>query len=311
MPTLEYRNCLAPYEGYHSSGPRYDKSLDRMYVHLLRKGSKPIKLSYARYLYAVSTGQEVPTDKEVDHIDGHRLNDSIANLQLLEKLDNTAKAHKDPRGLALQKRVKLACPHCGQLFIKRRSATSLSPNRGALTYCSKSCGYHYREHVGESQLIEEIAPSVLPTIICSEPWEQWTSERESGPARPYLMETPRGCKQCGETYYSKDRSQSHCSRACASLTIGEKKTRIDNDKVLELAKKAAAKEMSWEAAGRELGVCGNSVKKWAKKLGITYKTIKYATSNRRSQRAKELPRNKSDDGLFSLEMKYPSPAPVG
>ena len=66
-------------------------------------------ISYARYIYCVAINAFIPSDTEVDHIDGDKTNDTLQNLQLLSKADNIKKQHIATKNITKGKHGTLSC----------------------------------------------------------------------------------------------------------------------------------------------------------------------------------------------------------
>ena len=121
-----------PYDGYVVYGPYWHKK-EKRFMTILVNGDKRTSTSNARYVMAMHLGHLVPNDKEVDHIDGDRTNDTIENLQLLNKFLNAIKAAKPSTTM-----VDLVCPWCEKTFNRRRGQTHLVKG-GNPTFCSVKC----------------------------------------------------------------------------------------------------------------------------------------------------------------------------
>jgi hypothetical protein len=225
-------------------------------------------MTYARYLYTVAYGG-IPTGYEVDHIDGNRKNDTIENLQLLTKGQNIAKAKSDPRGVNKKESVELVCPHCKVSFVRRKSSTFLSPNKGKLTFCSRKCGYHYREYSDYSQDYLILPKKEIKDTLTYVPWEEVSMYWPNGELPTPKDRIPRICSCCGGTYYSRYDSQELCSIDCANKVSSEKQIKAkDPSGIPGTIRKVLSKEISWVEAGRIHGVSDNAIRKWARKLGI-------------------------------------------
>jgi hypothetical protein len=87
---LKSFQCEHPYEayrGYHKSS-----SDGRRRVHLVHHADKSVRfMLLSRYMFSVHAGRILARDETVDHIDGDKTNDSIANFQILSLRDNAIK----------------------------------------------------------------------------------------------------------------------------------------------------------------------------------------------------------------------------
>lgn len=91
-------------------------------------------ISYARYLYSVYLGYEVPSEFEVDHKDDDKTNDDINNLQLLTQQQNIDKSNKQRIIL-----YYFICPICNKPF--SLNGKQLGQRRDKIfPTCSVMCG---------------------------------------------------------------------------------------------------------------------------------------------------------------------------
>lgn len=242
----DMRQCLPPFQEYHSSGPYTLKSNGRRYINLLGDWGEYRNKTflYARYLLITSLGELPKEGLDADHIDGNPFNDALTNLKFIRHEDNLKKENTlDPNRLALQRNVRMTCPVCNQSFVKPRRDTHIGKKKGTRTYCSKKC-YLLRTNTphADIQTFEEVKGPILSTLSYFEPWEQWSSPIESIPR-------------------DKKENKSH-------IPIRKIK---DDPYTLGIIRKAALKEISWTLAGRVLEVSDNAVKKRAKSLGYLKK----------------------------------------
>ena len=267
----EFRQCLPPFSDYKSSGPTRDGGDGRMRLHLLG-GTGNRSMSYARYLFSVVTGQEPTEGYDVDHVDGNRCNDAVGNLQAITRHENIVKyAGSEPRSLARRTLLKLECPACHKVFFKNICETHLNRG-GSATYCSRACGYLWKRHLGETQTYSIVENPEIPTSTYAEPWESWSSAIEyKGGERPPSSKDGVPCERCGTPFNQSSRHQRFCSKSCVGEKGGqayaEKHTKVNKDLLRPTIEKAAEGHISWDGAGRSLGISGNALKKWARKLG--------------------------------------------
>ena len=111
--------------------PPYSNDWQRGYILINREGRKIVCLykyesgkeirkttAYARYLMSVKLGRYLTADEEVDHIDEHKTNDTIDNLQILSGTANKLKYHASlppcpiNHGYNGYKRKGCRCPIC-------------------------------------------------------------------------------------------------------------------------------------------------------------------------------------------------------
>lgn len=124
----------------------YDKRTGRPLVKLRKKGVKAVSSTqYSRYLVAVKTGQYVPDDCDVDHIDGNKDNNDLSNLRIMkreehlrrhadEKARNTTIKHGSWSGYYRHKCRCELCKACHERFkIKQREYTKKSKLKRRVT----------------------------------------------------------------------------------------------------------------------------------------------------------------------------------
>lgn len=63
-------------------------------------GAPRTTISYARYLMSVKLGRFLKDDEHVDHIDHDKTNDTLRNLQLINRAENIGKENKRRVGKA-------------------------------------------------------------------------------------------------------------------------------------------------------------------------------------------------------------------
>ncbi|QVD49218.1 hypothetical protein LUCX_148 [Xanthomonas phage vB_XciM_LucasX] len=126
-----------PFKSVYSKGYLRVESDGRKYVSLYNCAGDQRSISYARYLYSVRMGYEIPGDIEIDHRDGDKSNDSFDNLRPM-----TIQMHRDKTYFERLNKdwVDLVCPCCTETF--RRSSRYLRDKRSqgqVEFYCSRSC----------------------------------------------------------------------------------------------------------------------------------------------------------------------------
>lgn len=94
-------------------------------------------VSYAKYLYCITTGDYIPPGYVVDHIDEDQLNDTFSNFQLLTETDNIIKGRRSKE--LGQQMVEFRCGSCNTIFHRRRNLTHLVIKGKVSTYCSRRC----------------------------------------------------------------------------------------------------------------------------------------------------------------------------
>lgn len=128
-----------PFNNYWVYGPYLHKKIQRNMIFLIPTNpSKPrTTISYARYIMSVHLKRQLKPHEQVDHRDENRTNDSLNNLQILSRQENTQKyirGDTSPRKTL----ILLRCPECLQEFIRPRNQTHLLGFKKA-TFCSREC----------------------------------------------------------------------------------------------------------------------------------------------------------------------------
>lgn len=90
-------------------------------------------ISYAKYLYTSYYKCEIPEGYDIDHINNDRMDDRIENLQILSKIENIRKSHRQ------KEYVILECPICHKMFQYEKRNLSSHPH----PCCSRKCGGKY------------------------------------------------------------------------------------------------------------------------------------------------------------------------
>lgn len=133
-----------PYSDYWARGYlRFDKKLNRNMITFYSVEGRGKITSYARYLYSVYLGYEVPEEYEVDHINNDCSDDRIENLQLLTKEQNLYKQHWYYI-MYQQVHYGCTCPNCLTPFLLLERDYNMKLKAGVqYAYCSIKC---FREH---------------------------------------------------------------------------------------------------------------------------------------------------------------------
>jgi hypothetical protein len=121
-------------------GPYKRKDGRQHVVIVYADGDRQTK-SYPRYLLEQHLGRELNKDETVDHIDNDFTNNSISNLQILPRSDNTKKAFAfNPAETAV-----FTCPECFKSFIKLLADVRHNniKRKKAGPFCSKACSGRY------------------------------------------------------------------------------------------------------------------------------------------------------------------------
>lgn len=116
---------------------------DRKMVILFNDQKNRSTISYARYLMSLKVGRYLTEDEHVDHIDDDPTNDDIANLQILDHVENKKKYYKNIHGGQLF--VELECPYCKTMFSIKKANSFLDQKNKINNYCTRPCMYKARK----------------------------------------------------------------------------------------------------------------------------------------------------------------------
>lgn len=137
-----------PFDNNKSGRVIYQCLDDRMIVQLSHNENKRSQLvSVLRYLYGVDlfarTGNLIPPNVDIDHINDDRRDDRLANAQQLTRAKNILKYRIN---LGLRK-VVIICPICGNHIHRLPEDTSMATSKkrphGRITLCSDRCSMIY------------------------------------------------------------------------------------------------------------------------------------------------------------------------
>lgn len=110
------------------------RDMGRKQVILYNSHKDKSSVSHARYLMSVHLGRFLEDDEYVDHINNDYTDDRIENLQILSPTENVRKSA--PSAVYL----KLRCPHCLTVFLKKKKISHLTIKDKKADFCSRSCG---------------------------------------------------------------------------------------------------------------------------------------------------------------------------
>lgn len=119
------------------AGPYLHKRDQRRYVIIYLLNGTQLSMTYARYLMQEYLGRILNSNEEVDHKDEDKLNDSIENLQVLNKI-----LHKQlSKTNRIYETLKINCAYCEKEFImsprQQAKRNCLQPKTGP--FCTKKC----------------------------------------------------------------------------------------------------------------------------------------------------------------------------
>jgi hypothetical protein len=235
-----------------------------------------MSMSYARYLKSVQLGRRLESSEEVDHIDGDRTHDLLANLQILTKSENSKKAGTDPLSKARKESwYWFICLHCLSRFERKKTDSHLRRG-GKATYCGKDCGGHAAEHRKENQQFGKIENTFEPKGL-GEPWEEWSDPIPVWISHGSSVSKVRGrdrltCKHCFKPFTAPAfEKRVYCCDGCARAHRGSNKPNRDVlTKALQQIKEGT---LTWRALGDRYNVTDNAVRKWVRAITAKEKGI--------------------------------------
>lgn len=139
MKELKRKQADYPFDDYWLYVVFHKKEGRRMANLILQSNTNSrTTIAYARYLMSVSLGRFLSRDEHVDHINGDKSDDRIANLQLLTPVENIKKCVVEQGKSAIS--VELVCPICGITFSRPKNRSYSKTHLGKDICCSKDCG---------------------------------------------------------------------------------------------------------------------------------------------------------------------------
>ncbi len=146
------------YKEYEVYGP-YTRKDGRQHVILIHKTDKTrITVSYPKFLMEQHLGRKLTTEETVDHIDRDFTNNSLLNLQVLDRAEHSL---LDVRRLNT---LSFICPMCAKEFTlegqKLSRAISNNKKKVAGPFCGKSCAGKYGYAIQHG-----LMPALEPIIL--------------------------------------------------------------------------------------------------------------------------------------------------
>lgn len=146
-----------PFKSKWRYGYFVTNSENRRNVVLYNSAGDRTTVSYARYLYGVHLGYEVPDHLEVDHKNNDKTDDRLDNYQLLTAEQNRLK--QEYKYMTFEQVVYgVYCAYCQSPFLmtdrvrKMRMAQSVE-----YPFCTKSCSTNYQLYVsGELKIPTDV-----------------------------------------------------------------------------------------------------------------------------------------------------------
>lgn len=136
---------LPPFNSRWKKGYKvFDSNSGRFRVVFYNSQEDMSGMSFARYVYSLYLGYEVPSEYEVDHINNDKTDDRINNLQLLTKEENRLKQAWWEAIMVVQWTI-LPCDYCKGLFYITQGDINNKLRKGLdHFFCSRSCATKYQ-----------------------------------------------------------------------------------------------------------------------------------------------------------------------
>ena len=127
-------------------GP-YTRKDGRQHV-IVHENGKRSTVSYPKYLLESKLGRKLLPHETCDHIDNDYTNNSLDNLQVLTRGDNSRKH----MALKLAEQGYFVCPECNKSFYKlmRYARANNVVQKKAGPFCSKSCAGRYSQKLNKT-----------------------------------------------------------------------------------------------------------------------------------------------------------------
>ena len=126
-------------EGEKIYGP-YLRKDGRQHIVIVKNGKKTT-MSYPKYLLEQKIGRKLLEHETCDHIDNDYTNNSLDNLQVLSRSENSLKSH----AFKPSEKVYCVCPECNNSFYKELHVIKHNQmkQKKAGPFCSKKCAGRY------------------------------------------------------------------------------------------------------------------------------------------------------------------------
>lgn len=129
---------LKLYKDYEKVYGIYKNNFDREFIILYKSPNIRKSLSYPKALVEVTINRILEENETVDHKDRNFLNNSLENLEILDRKDHCK------LDVIRVKLVKLQCKLCGILFERRACWQHNNSRKGrAGPFCGRSCAGKY------------------------------------------------------------------------------------------------------------------------------------------------------------------------
>ncbi len=115
-----------------------------------------------RVLMENHLGQLLDSDAVIHHINGHKKDNRISNLQIMTASQH-ASIHAKEKGETM---CELKCPQCKRNFIRRKRQTHLIKTKNKCTCCSLSCrGKFWRDVQLDRLTTRQVESAVSENIL--------------------------------------------------------------------------------------------------------------------------------------------------
>jgi hypothetical protein len=119
-------------------GPYKRQKDGRQIVIVVEKNNKRRTVSYPKWIMELQIGRKLGPDETVDHIDGNVNNNTLDNLQVIDRSEHSS---KDTRRV---KNVKFHCAWCDKEFERSPRLVRDKAKKGkAGVFCSRQCAGKY------------------------------------------------------------------------------------------------------------------------------------------------------------------------
>ena len=251
-----FRQCLYPYEDYHSVGPFLNKE-GRLRINLISCADNYFGMLFSTYLWEVSHHRKVRKSFSIDHIDGDCTNDVLSNLQEISLSDNIKKGTSKiiEYNNKNSKKLFLWCPVCGERFkISRWKVNLKKLKKGKeFHFCCKDCAWKAQEKsfkLPDFQKFKRIKQKEFTPANQHEDFKKFS--------KPIYIEKKIKVCDCGNelpTEYSK-----YCCEECRIKYSSYYK--VKKKKLIKYCKRSMRRfgryNYSW--IGRKLGVTDTAIK---------------------------------------------------
>jgi len=122
-------------------GP-YTRKDGRKIANIVNDGVK-ITISWPKYLYETHYNVKLADNETIDHIDGNFTNDSISNLRILPRAENSR------LGVVPPSKMSFICPECRKMFerLTRKYKYNQTTRKSSGPFCSRVCAGTYNSRI--------------------------------------------------------------------------------------------------------------------------------------------------------------------